>query len=277
MTSFETQTPWMTCRASRRFARTLAALCCITGVFGSGILRAADSMSVGDALHDVGQYFTAPLRWDEEDWLVFGAALAATAAAHEFDGKVRDHYAKGSYAVLNGGKDTNSLRDAAPTLALIGGTGLYAAFIRDSDGYREAWSLLEAGVLSSATAEALGYAIGRERPDATTSANEWGHGGDSFPSLHSSAAWAVGSVFAESGNDDYRWIRRIIGYGVAAATSYVRIRDNVHWLSDTVAGAALGIGTARFVLDREASDTRTTSLQLQPTRNGWAVAYSVRF
>jgi membrane-associated phospholipid phosphatase len=237
--------------------------------------RADESFSVKGALEDTKLYFTAPLRWDEEDWIAFGGALVAIGAAHQFDGKVRDHFATGSKAVLNGGQDKNSLRDAAPSVALIAGTGLYAAFIRDSDGYRETWALLEAGVLSGATAEVLGLAGGRERPDATTSPNQWRQGGDSFPSLHVSAAFAIGTVFAESGNDEYRWIRRIIGYGVAGATGYVRINENVHWLSDTVAGAALGIATARFVLNRQNVETRA-SMQFEPTKNGWRVSYSMR-
>jgi membrane-associated phospholipid phosphatase len=246
----------------------------------SGVVRtafAADgaSFSFETALEDTKLYFTAPLRWDEQDWIYFGGALVAVATAHQFDQRVRDHFAKGSNA-LNGGRDTNSFRDAAPTIALIAGTGVSAWFLRDSDGYQEAWSLLEAGVLSSATAEILGYAGGRERPDATTSPNQWRKGGDSFPSLHASAAWAVGTVFAESGNDEYRWLRRILGYGVAAGTSYVRIHENVHWLSDTVAGTALGIATARFVLNRREIETRTT-LQFQPSKDGWLLSYSKQF
>jgi membrane-associated phospholipid phosphatase len=253
---------------------TLALLAWVAvGLFPS-IGRTADSF-VATTIEDTKLYFTAPLRWDEEDWLYFGGALAAIGAAHQFDGKVRDHFATGSKAILNGGEDKNSLRDAAPTIALIAGTGLYAAFIDDHDGYREAWSLIEAGALSAATAEVLGYATGRERPDGTTSPNEWGKGGDSFPSLHATAAFAIGTVFAESGNDEYRWIRRIIGYGVAGATSYVRVSENVHWLSDTVAGAALGIATARFVLNRQGVQDRA-SLQFQPVKNGWLVSYSIR-
>lgn len=117
------------------------------------------------------------MRWDEEDWLAFGGALVAIGAAHQFDERVRDHFATGSKAVLNGGQDKNSLRDAAPTVAIIAGTGLYAAFIGDSDGYRETWALVEAGVLGGTTAEVLGLAGGRERPDATTSPNQWRQGG----------------------------------------------------------------------------------------------------
>jgi membrane-associated phospholipid phosphatase len=248
------------------------AACCL----GPVAVHAADSFSFAEALEDTKLYFTAPLRWDGEDWLYFGGALVAIGAAHQFDRNVRDHFATGSQAALNGGENKNSLRDAIPTAALIGGTGLYAWFIRDTEGYQETWALVEAAVFSSATAEVLGYATGRERPDATTSPNQWGQGGDSFPSLHATSAWAVGTVFAESGNDEYRWLRRILGYGVALGTSYVRISENVHWLSDTVGGAALGIATARFVLNRQGEDAKT-SMQFQPTRDGWLISYAVRF
>lgn len=245
----------------------------VVGIFPV-VGHSADSI-LDTTLEDTKLYFTSPLRWDEEDWLYFGGALVAIGAAHSLDERVRDHFATGSKAILNGGEDKNSLRDAAPTVALIAGTGLYAAFIDDRDGYRETWSLIEAGAFSGATAEVLGYATGRERPDATTSPNEWGKGGDSFPSLHTTVAFAVGTVFAESGSDEYRWIRRIIGYGVASATGYVRVSENVHWLSDSVAGAALGIATARFVLNRQEAQDRA-ALQFQPVKNGWLISYSIR-
>ena len=264
-----------------RYAKTIKTTrlkCALLGWAVIGIFpvtgHSADSL-LDTTLEDTKLYFTSPLRWDEKDWLYFGGALVAIGAAHSFDERVRDHFATGSKAILNGGEDKNTLRDAAPTVALVAGTGLYAAFINDHDGYRETWSLIEAGAFSGATAEVLGYAVGRERPDATTSANEWGKGGDSFPSLHTTVAFAVGTVFAESGNDEYRWVRRIIGYGVASATAYVRTSENVHWLSDSVAGAALGIATARFVLNRQEAQDRA-ALQFQPVKNGWLISYSVR-
>jgi membrane-associated phospholipid phosphatase len=234
----------------------------------------ADSFTISEALDDTKLYFTAPLRWDGEDWLYFGGALLAIGASHSFDSRVRTHFVTTSDAQLKGA-DRNSLRDASPAVALIVGTGFYAGVIGDSDGYRETWSLLEAGVFSTVTSEVLTLAGGRERPDGTASPNQWRQGGDSFPSVHVSAAFAIGTVFAESGNDEYRWIRRILGYGIAAGTSYIRIRENVHWLSDTVAGAALGIATARFVLNRQ-DQAQHASLQFQPVKDGWQLAYSVR-
>ena len=225
------------------------------------------------ALQDTGEYFTSPVRWDREDWAYFGVALAAVAAAHAFDTDVRSHFAVGGNAVLNGGADKNSLRDAYPALALIAGTWATAGYLGDSDGYRETWRLVEAGVFSTVTAEALSKIGGRERPDGTTSPNRWRAGGDSFPSVHTSAAFAIGMTFAESGNDDYRWIRRIVGYAVAGGTAYIRLKDNVHWLSDTVAGGAIGIATARFVLNRE--DGNHGNLAFAPQKGGWVLSYNL--
>ena len=235
----------------------------------------ADSFDVRTALEDTKLYFTAPIRWDRYDWMDFGIAVAAVGAAHQFDGTVRRHFAVGSRALLNG-QDKNSVRDALPAAGLVAGTLAYAGMLGDSDGYRETWSLLEAGALSAASGEILKFATGRERPNDTTSPNQWGQGGSSFPSVHASAAFAIGTVFAESGNDQYRWVRRIVGYGIASGTAYIRLRDNVHWLSDTVAGAALGIATARFVLDRQdhGNHSNHASVQFQPLKDGWMLTYT---
>jgi membrane-associated phospholipid phosphatase len=237
-----------------------------------GISRAAETSGIRTALDDAGQYFTAPLRWDALDWTYFGVTVAAVAAAHAADTKVRTHFTGDSTAVLDG-KDKNSLRDALPAVALIAGTWAAAGYLGDSDGYSETWRLVEAGFLSTITGEVLTLAIGRERPDATTSASQWHKGGDSFPSVHASAAFAIGMTFAESGNDEYRWIRRILGYGIAGGTAYIRVKNNVHWVSDTVAGAALGIATARFVLNRE--NGSHARIGLEPQKDGWMLTYSV--
>lgn len=237
----------------------------------------ADPSLGSETLEDVKLYFTAPIRWDADDWIEFTAAVAAVGVAHGLDGRVRHHFATGPDNGLNGGKDLNATRDALPAVALVGGTFLIAAYMNDSDGYRETWSLLEAGVLSTVTGEVLSYSIGRQRPDGTTSPNGWRGGGDSFPSVHATAAFAIGTVFAESGNDEYRWIRRIVGYGVAGYTAYERVKENLHWTSDTVAGAAIGIATAQFVLDRREHPSPTGAFNIEPTKGGWQVGYTVTF
>jgi membrane-associated phospholipid phosphatase len=115
----------------------------------------------------------------------------------------------------------------------------------------------------------LKYAAGRKRPNETLRVDDWRAGGSSFPSLHSSAAFAIGTVLAESGSDDFRWTRRILGYGIGAATAYLRVHDNSHWFSDVVAGAAIGISTGVFTIERrEAHRRRDVDISVSPVPGG---------
>ncbi len=226
----------------------------------------ADSLDFGDVWTDTKLYFTAPARWDLSDWLYFGGALGAIGAAHQFDGNVRRHFAAPNQPL--DGKDPNSLRDAAPAAIAVAGTWLFASFMDESSGRVEAYSMLEAGALSSVTAEAFKFAAGRRRPSETTRVDDWRASGSSFPSLHATAAFAIGTVLAESGSDDYRWVRRALGYGLAAGTAYMRLHDNQHWLSDTVAGAALGTATGVFVVNRRQERVRKWDVSVAPAQGG---------
>src|SRR5213082_1770802 len=80
---------------------------------------------------------------------------------------------------------------------------------------------------------------------------------------------------AESGSDDYRWVRRLLGYGLGAATSYERLKHNAHWLSDTVAGAALGIASAHFAMNRRDRTDEETGLSVVPLERGALLTYQV--
>ena len=234
----------------------------------------AESTLVGRTLDDTRAYFTAPLHWDATDWTHFGATVALVAASHEFDGKTRDHFAPDDGIVLDG-KDRHSTRDALPAAAVVAGTWAYAALIRDSSGYAEGWDMLEAAGLSGVTAYALKFAAGRERPNESQSVDSWRSGGASFPSLHATAAFAIGTVLAESGNDSWRWVRRGLGYGLAAGTAYRRLDGNVHWLSDTVAGAAIGIATADFVLSRHEHRRLTGRFEVSALDGGAVLNWSM--
>ncbi len=191
-----------------------AILGCVTLLWGWPATGRADDFTLGDVLGDARLYFTAPVRWDGADWLFFGGSLASIAVAHDFDSRVRNHFAPAGAAGVTGA-DTNSSRDALPAASLVVGTWLAAEFTDDSFARTEAYTMLESAGFSSITAEVFKYAAGRERPNETTDPNAWREGGSSFPSLHATAAFAIGTVFAESGSDDYRWFRRVLGYGMA--------------------------------------------------------------
>lgn len=233
----------------------------------------AGNLDARTILEDSKLYFTAPLRWDERNWTWLGGALLTVAVAHEYDDDVRDRFVNEKHAVP-AGEDPNSTKHALPAAALFAGTWVAAALTRDKVGYEETWSMAEAGALSAVSGFALKYASGRERPNETADVDAWFGSGDSFPSLHTTVAFAVGTVLAESGNDRYRWVRRALGYGVAGGTAYLRMRDNVHWLSDTVAGAALGMASAHFVLNRRDQGRRGANIMLLPLNDGVMLTYS---
>lgn len=234
---------------------------------------ASDSTSrTPSPVADIGAYFSAPVRWDRSDWAWFGGTVLAIGLAHRYDSQVRTHFVgSGPAANLN----TEDTKDAVPAAAVFAGTWAFALLTQDHDGYREGWAMAEAAALSGVTAYALKFAAGRQTPEQATDPNEWFKSGSSFPSLHATEAFAIGTVLAESGNDEYRFLRRLLGYGVGAFTSYERLKHNAHWLSDTVAGAALGISSAHFAMDRRYGADDESHLALVPIAGGAMLTYKV--
>jgi membrane-associated phospholipid phosphatase len=229
---------------------------------------------VATVVADVKDYVTAPLHARRPQWVRFGAALGAIALAHQYDDDVREHF--GTVTAAPGTKpDTRDARDAAPAVLALGGTWIAAVVADEDGGRREAGAMFEAAALSGAAGYALKQLTARERPYTTPDAGAWGGEGDAFPSLHSATAFAVGTVLAESGNDRHRWVRRALGYGLAAGTAYARMDHDAHWLSDTVAGAALGIATARFVMKQRDGDAPRGRVTFEPLADGIAVGYAV--
>ena len=239
------------------------------------VTPAVDASTPGGVGHDFKLYFTAPLHWDAGEWAWFGGALVAIGASHHYDTDVRNHFTKNLTPTEISNISSNDLQDALPAVVVFLGTWGYAAWADDPNGHREAWSMLEAAVLSSITAYGTKFIARRQGPDQTSNPNEWlKSGGRSFPSEHATASFAIGTVLAEAGGDDYRWLRRVLGYGVGIGTSYLRLKHNAHWLSDTVAGGALGIASAQFTLNH-AYRNQDSRFALIPVEGGAMLTYSM--
>ncbi len=130
-------------------------------------------------------------------------------------------------------------------------------------------------MLETLGSEVMKVAFRRKRPGPGVPADHWGGGGLSFPSGHTATAFAIGTVLAESGDDRNRWWRRVLGYGLGVATGYLRLDHDAHWLSDTVAGAALGIASAKFVMRRREGTAPRGEFALRPTEAGTMLTYTV--
>jgi len=192
------------------------------------------------------------------------------AASYSVDGSVRDQV--GPAGAVNAG--ARSRRDALPLAAMLAGTFAVGALAGDHQLIGTGLDMGEAVVLSSLSARVLKLAFGRQRPSQTTSKGRFGDGGDSFPSGHTTAAFAAAQVLADE-LPRQQWGWRWLAYGLAGATAYGRLDSNAHWLSDTVAGAALGIASARFVSNRRQDHASRVSFSVAPTSGGAVVAFAI--
>jgi membrane-associated phospholipid phosphatase len=130
--------------------------------------------------------------------------------------------------------------------------------------------------LAGALAVAGKYALGRLRPSQTAEPGDWKpfSGADAFPSGHATMAFALATSLA----DEIRRPWATVGLLTAAAgTGWSRLNDDKHWLSDVMAGAAVGIGAAQMMEGRwTVFHLRPPALLVTPRRLGLAWRIVVR-
>ena len=128
-------------------------------------------------------------------------------------------------------------------------------------------SLIVGGALKEITQRARPLA-GRER-------SEFFDGGVSFPSGHSTQAWAVATVIA----NEYRHRRavQIAAYGIASAVSVARFTGQKHYLSDVLAGSALGFAVGRYVYHAHHQTALDSAGDNGPVSQSWRPRFMPQF
>ena len=81
------------------------------------------------------------------------------------------------------------------------------------------------------------FIVQRERPN--------GSDNKSFPSGHATRAFVSAEFLHQEFGHLSPWVS-IAGYTTAGATAYLRLYQNKHWLSDVLAGAAIGMASTKF-------------------------------
>jgi membrane-associated phospholipid phosphatase len=132
--------------------------------------------------------------------------------------------------------------------------------------------IVEGMAVSGIIAYAGKVILGRERPTAGNGPYQFSFlnfKDNSFPSGHTTVAFMWATIVADTYADDTHGIS-YIAYPVAALCGAARIYKNMHWPSDVLAGALIGVVTGKAVCLYDDSD----SFSFDPSINGLKFAMS---
>ncbi|HMG68133.1 MAG TPA: phosphatase PAP2 family protein [Chitinophagaceae bacterium] len=216
---------------------------------------------------DLKQEITAPFHFTKKDWkrtvefgIIEGSLFFVDEPVQKFALDLRDHNA----GVRNVGKFISMFGGTYETY-LLASLGAYG-FILKNEKIKTTTLLATQAYITGAAMESLGKLLsGRQRPaffePNQTDAEPKFRGpfstpgkdingnrvNSSFPSGHTTVAFAAATVFAMEYKD--RPLVPIFAYSAASLIGLSRITENKHWITDVVAGAALGYLTGRQVVN----------------------------
>jgi len=218
-----------------------------------GFAQTTDSALVAELkryLNDGEAIATSPVRFDGRDWaetaLISGSLGFVGTRDDRIDAWVQNHRSK---------QTDNFARIVTPfgSWAAIGvsavalGGGLLSHNQRLLDTGRDA---VEAEILAAGIATpVLKYAVGRVRPSDGADADEFKpfSGNSSFPSGHTTEAFAVASVLSARADG---WVVPVLSYTLASCVGYARVHDRAHWASDVIGGGLVGTFIGRTIVRR---------------------------
>ena len=219
---------------------------------------------------DTKHVLTAPTRWDRQEWQDMGwAALGVVGVMAVIDRPVQDAMRRiapdNDQLTPDNSKFLHEIERFGReySLGVLGGFYIAGALNNDENAIEVAQDgltsvIIASGIITTVTK----VAVGRARPR-----DDVGHthfrpfGGDqSFPSGHTSHAFAIASVIAN--HYDEPWIT-YSSYGVASLVGVARSYHGGHFASDIVAGAMIGTMVGKSVVEYN-KPMRSSKIALMP-------------
>ncbi len=220
--------------------------CCL--LIPAGPAEAGFSASGSLLIEDTRYVLTAPLRWEKRNWLRFSAGTLGVGMVALLDRPVRDGMQRNRNDTTDQIARIFEPFGAQYSFGILGGFYLAGAALDDSDAKAVARdgiaaSLIAGGIITPV----LKVAAGRSRPAENQGTYKFDpfSGHHSFPSGHTTQAFAVASVVAA--HHEPLWVT-ITAYGIAGLVGFARIDHNAHFASDVAAGASIGTLVGRAVV-----------------------------
>lgn len=191
------------------------------------------------------------LTFQASDWKLGAVVIAPILLIEAFEGLDKSlspgTFTKDGFAHSSG----RLFGDPIFGLGVTGGTYLIGRLSGEDKVRRVGLRALEAFLVAEVTTGALKIAVGRSRPFSSSDPDHleplsFDSDRYSFPSGHTSHAFAIATAVSDELKDTAPWVP-FVAYPLAAWTATTRVREGKHWATDVVAGAAVGILSARWV------------------------------
>jgi PAP2 superfamily len=157
---------------------------------------------------------------------------------------VADHATEQS---IQTGETLSKFGEPIVFVPVVGGLALAGWIAHQPTLTRTAVQTAGAILLASVVVQPVKYVVGRARPyqDEDFSGDDFDSfsGWVSFPSGHTAAAFALATSLGDASHNIFAQVGL---YTLATGTAYGRIATSDHWLSDVLAGAGIGILSAKF-------------------------------
>ncbi|HYM60208.1 MAG TPA: phosphatase PAP2 family protein [Thermoanaerobaculia bacterium] len=218
---------------------------------------------------DVKGLTTAPLHWDRTEWERFGAGAAAVAIVYAEDRNI--------YNLVQRNRSHATDQYARAVTHFGGGVAQDIAILLLGAGYatgnttarNTGFDALEAEVWAAGiVTPSLKRIAGRARPIQEMgphSFKPFSSCCESFPSGHSTNAWALATVVADHSNG---WLMPTLAYTVATSVSMARVNDRAHFPSEVLAGALIGRAVGKSIVNRHRNSKRAEALSVVPIADG---------
>ena len=237
------------------------------------------------SMYTVGKGFLeSPLHYTSEDFILVGVVVGATALSFTLDNSVRTAVRSTQGVSMDKitafGEKFGNVKYGA---ALSGILYLGGHLVSDRQTRETGLILFETLLLNSIVTEGLKIALGRSRPHINegnldlldVDLETENH---SLPSGHTSTAFAIATVLSRRIGSTYASIGL---YSLAGLTVYQRVYADKHWISDTILGAAIGIGIGLKVVELYSEHTARQSIQpklnIIPYRNSEGYGFGLSF
>lgn len=161
--------------------------------------------------------------YDTTGLSILAGGLASTAMAHQYDDTARRHNEDPTRRIFD--RDSTDLGGYLGS----GGPGIAIALVQIFVDTENGLAHSRALALTAANHITLAAIIHRQRPN--------GRDYLSMPSGHASSSFATATSLAYA----YGWQVGVPAYLAAGFIAATRVSENIHWTSDVVAAAALGI------------------------------------